>query len=562
MINTAITGADPFGQPNTPGSLYYRHPDYVARWWWREFNRVSYIGGREYYQPRRLSIEFWYPMSNTPTRTETGQLIIPQAVKQAYNSLLFRHNREQEWEFQNRHRRAHYFNPVRTTVNALVSHATKKGVTRDKDKSPELEEFWAGVDCERKSDIDAFMRDGLRWAQVGGIRWACVDVEAQAGADTDSDGDGKPYAYWVDPADIMDWSTDEEGIVWLKQFIGSEAARDWDGEIKPVHTFRVWKRDEMLEFRCDGVTGARLDEAPKVTANPLGRVPFEPLFSPARITESDFPDGEPLITDFAKAANSVYNYTSLLNDLAYKQAFSLLCVPDPNVNAIEIGTNTVLGWNSTAGAAPVYISPDAAQMTVLMALIVSTLGEMRQTFGTGRGRQEGSMQKSSAAALELESEDKRSILGDIASAAEDFEKRLATLVLAYKSGATKVTPDDVPHIQYSHDFDLQAFQDEINEFLSLRMVGLSPEVDLKLRTDLLGRKLAGMPPDDLQKLLASMQNVPAPIVQLPPPTGAAGLDRQALAPGAPLDGPPKSGQVVGKSGANQAPKPGQGNASP
>lgn len=542
---------DPLGQPSTVGSLYFRHPSYQDRFWWREFNRLSYVGGREYYKPRRLDIDFQYPVQ--PARNAQGQLVDAKAaaaqtmMTKGYYSLLFRHNREQEWEFENRRKRAHYFNFVRTGVNALISHSLKKGVTRTRGNA-DLDLFWGGVDLKRKQDIDVFMRVGLIWAAVYGIYWACVDVEPpEAGEDSD----GKPYAYWVNPLDIFDWATDDDGkILWLKKFVGGEAKRTWADPVQPVHQFQIWYPDKLETWQCNGLSGSdakKLEDRP----NPLGRVPFEPLFSPNRVDDSDFPDGEPLITDFAKGANSVFNYSSLLNEIAYKQTFSQLIVPGA-FDTLEAGTNTFFSWTPAgSNAEPKYISPDPRQADVLMALIQSTLEQMRQSFGIGRGRQEGSMQKSSSAALELESEDKRSILGDICGAGEDFEKRLAMLVLSYKSVGAKPTVKDLPHIQYPHDFDLQAFQDEINEFLSLRMVGLSPEVDLKLRTDLLSRKLAGMPPDELEKMLATMENVPAPVVQLPPPPGAAGLDRQQ--PG---------GQMVDKSKPNQAAKPGQGNGSP
>lgn len=534
---------DPLAQPSTPGSLYFRHPQYTERWWWREFNRLSYVGGREYYKPRRLDIDFQYPVQ--PTRNSNGQLVDARAaaaqamMTKGYYSLLFRHNREQEWEYENRRKRAHYFNPVRTAVNALVSHSLKKGITREQG-NVDLDLFWGGVDSGRKQDIDVFMRTGLIWAQVYGIYWACVDVEA---ADEPGEtSDGKPYAYWVNPLDIFDWSTDDDGkVLWIKKFVGAEAKRTWKDPIVPVHQFQIWYPDHLETWQCDGIAGTgqtQLADRP----NPLGRIPFEPLFSPQKIDESDFPDGEPLITDFAKGANSVYNYGSLLNEIAYKQTFSQLVVPG-SFDVLEAGTNTFFSWTPAGSSAePKYIAPDPQQANVLMALIQSTLEQMRQSFGIGRGRQEGSMQKSSSAALELESEDKRSILGDICGQGEDFEKRLAMLVLSFKNVGAKPSVKDLPHIQYPHDFDLQAFQDEINEFLSLRAVGLSPEVDLKLRTDLLSRKLAGMPPDQLEKMLETMKVVPAPMQ--------------------PLDGAGGNGQLVASKKGNGSPNPGKGNGGP
>lgn len=536
---------DPLAQPSTVGSLYFRHPNYVDRFWWREFNRLSYVGGREYYKPRRIDIDFQYPVQ--PARNSQGQLVDAKAAAaqamstKGYYSLLFRHNREQEWEFENRRKRAHYFNPVRTAVNALISHSLKKGVTRAQGNA-DLDLFWGGVDCKRKLTIDAFMRTGLIWAQVYGIYWACVDVE-QADEPGET-SDGKPYAYWVNPLDIFDWATDDDGkILWLKKFVGCEKERTWKDPVQPVHQFQIWYPDHLETWQCDGLSGSGQEKVDE-RENPLGRVPFEPLFSPQKIDESDFPDGEPLITDFAKGANSVFNYGSLLNEIAYKQTFSQLIVPGA-FDTLEAGTNTFFSWTPAgSNAEPKYIAPDPRQAEIMMALIASTLEQMRQAFGTGRGQQEASKQKSSAAALELENEDKRSILGDICGAGEDFEKRLAMLVLAYKSG-TPPTIKDLPHIQYPHDFDLQAFQDEINETLSLRAIGLSPEVERELRRGLVAKKFAGMPPDQLEVLLDSLDAV------VPPPAANAVVDKGGT-----------DGQMVDKSKPNQAAKPGQGNGSP
>jgi len=528
----AITGTP------RPGSLYYRHPRYDLTWWWREFGRVSYVGGREYHRPSLLSVDFQYPI--LAARNANGQLIDPNQkafsgiADDAARCLLFRHNREQSWEFENRRKRATYHNMVRPTVNSLVSHTLKKGVTRD-EGNPDLTTFWGEVDEDRSQDIDTFVRDGLRPVLTMGIMWACVDVQAAGGADPDADG--LPYAYWVSPLDIFDWSVDEDGeIEWLKQFVCLDLARTPRQQMKSGHRFRIWYRDHVEEY--DVVPGGggetRLPDRP----NPLGRVPFEPLYI-TRCDDTDFPDGEALVADFCKGANRVYNYGSLLDEIYYKQTFSWLCVPDPNVDVLQAGVNTVFGFNPQGTSAmPQYVSPDPEQARVLSEGILATMDQMKESLGTGRGTLGRSMQKSSAAAMELENEDKRSILGDIASAAEDFEKRLAVLVLAYRTSGIKASIADLPHIQYPQDFDLQALQDEINEVVSMRLLGLSPAVMLELRRQMVARKFAGMPPDKLAPLLDSLQNVEAP----------------------PVDTTSGTGQVTTKK-PNQAAPPGQGNGS-
>ena len=411
--------------------------EYLSRWWWREFNRLSYVGGREYSRPSRLTIEFDYPVQarnsdgTLALRNDQGQPVDVMSQRQTYPSLLFRHNREKQWEYENRRRRAHYHNIVATTINSLVSHALKKGVMRT--GNDEIKEFWKSIDCARKTDIDTFMRDGLRMAQVEGMMWACVDVEKVTPGETakGENPDGKPYAYWVNPLDILDWSVDEDGeIQWIKQFVYFEGERAPKEPIKPMHRFRMWYPDHVEEQDVDPKSGEEGEV--KTTKHTLGRVPFEPLYA-KRNHEAAFPDGEPLASDLAKSANAIYNYTSLLDEILYKQTFSWLAVPDKNVDAVQIGTNTVFGYSAISGGGkPEYVSPDPNQARVLMEAIIGELSRARQAFGIGQPT-DGSKQKSSAAALELENEDKRSILGDISASAQDFEHRLAGLFEAYRT---------------------------------------------------------------------------------------------------------------------------------
>lgn len=498
-------------RPNIPGNIAYRHPDYMSRWWWREFWRLSFVGGREYLRPSRISMDFQEPI--VIVRTPEGQLpTTTQATAYDVNnvavqSLLFRHNREKSWEFENRRKRAHYLNFIKPITRSLVAHATKKEPTRDGPDA--LKEFWKAVDDDRCQTIGDFVKEGSRWAQNMGIMWACVDQDPN-----DDDADGKPYVYWVNPLDIFDWGMTDDGddIAWIKQFVYTEQKRDWKDAVKPVYRFRVWDAEMVTTYEVQQHTGVETVVARRTHG--AGRVPFVPLFS-QEDKESVFPDGIPIMGDAAKLANAVFNYSSLKDEIGYKQTFSWLSIPDKNVDTIQIGLNTCFAYDPQAtNAKPEYISPDPAQAGVLQSFILDGITQLRQMLGVGRGRQEGSQQKSSADALELESEDKRSILGDIADEAEAFERRLAKLVMAYLGTSAKAQPDI--RIEYSDDYDLRSFTDEISEFLSFRNIGLSPEVDLKARQDLVRKHYSTLQPDELEALVATMTATtpePAPLPQ-------------------------------------------------
>ena len=146
------------------------------------------------------------------------------------------------------------------------------------------------------------------------------------------------------------------------------------------------------------------------------------------------------------------------------------------------------------------------------------------------------MQKSSGEAVALETEDKRSILADVAAAGADFEARLGGLLesmRAQKSGANLT-------IQYPTEFDVQAFADDVAEALSLQSVGMSPEIMLAIRKQLAGRKLAGLPADERQKLIDTLKATdPLPAK----PVDSANSDRQSVDPSNPNQaGPPGRGE--------------------
>ena len=115
-------------------------------------------------------------------------------------------------------------------------------------------------------------------------------------------------------------------------------------------------------------------------------MPWDPLFS-LRNEECTFPDGESLVADFCKGANSVYNYVSLVNELAYKQLFSWLVIPDKNVDTLQMGVNTAFGYDPQGtSAVPTYLSPDPEQARVIAESIEKEIEMARQSIGVGRGR--------------------------------------------------------------------------------------------------------------------------------------------------------------------------------
>lgn len=477
-----------------PSSLLYTNPVYRDRSWWREFGRISYLGGREYAEPANITIKnqtSTFIKNEVDGVTSTKELTNETSIA----SMLFRHERETESSYFNRRQRAYYNNVVRTAANALVSHALKLKPTR---KGDDLEQkFWSGVDPFRSMAMDKFVKRGAQMAEVQGIMWACVDQRP-----TKNGGDGIPYAYWVSPLDILDWDVDEFGnIIWLKQFGLVTTRRRYDEQAVHRFRFRIWERRGITTWETN-IQGGDVKNMGSVP-NEIGVVPFVPLYS-IREEDSLFPDGHARLGDFCKAANHCYNMGSLLAEICYKQTFSWMIFPSKDVDVLQTGTGSGLGWDAkeSGGAMPQFVSPDAEQARVLMETIRDVLEQARQGIALGRGRQEGSMEKSTAEALELESEDKRSVLQDIAEECQDFERRLVMMFNRYRN---KVDLDAQPTIAYQMRFDTRSFKAEIDEALAMEKLMLSPEVKLKLVEQLVGRKFDSLTEDEKQVLIKTLK---------------------------------------------------------
>jgi len=325
----------------------------------------------------------------------------------------------------------------------------------------------------------------------------------------------------------------------------TEQQRTWEDPITPVYRFRVWTKKDVTTYE---INGASQKQVVARRTHSAGQVPFIPLFS-QRDKESVFPDGIPIMADACKLANSVYNYSSLKDEIGYKQTFSWLAIPDKNVDTIQIGLNTCFGYDpERTPSAPQYISPDPEQARILMEYIASGIEQLRHMLGIGRGRQEGTMQTQSADALELESEDKRAILADIANEAQSFEVRLARQVMAYNTKSSMKADPEI-RIKYEEDYDLRSFTDEISEFLSFRDIGLSPEIDLLARQDLVRKHYSTLPPEALEKLV----NTLTAATPEPPPIPQAQLDG-AIRTGRPVDSEPAAAGANGPAPGAAKPK--------
>lgn len=481
------TGLHPLFAPAQPGDLRYKHPDWLWRYPTWEMARLAYVGGREFLEPRNIT----YPYIAYSKQQTTGadNLTTTKWVEQRLQipSMLVRHARESSSEFAARSARATYYNMVRPIINELCATALREEPTREGDA--QLTEFWGAADETRTQSLSAMLRAASPWAETLGIMHACVDVKTAADG-----GDGKPYLYWVAPIDILDWQVDDDGnYEWLKQFTRVERRRTFRGQVELVYRYRIWTKTDLTVIETDDkgsderIIGTR--------PHAFGAVPFIPLYS-QKDPDANCPHGIPRTGDMVRAAIRVFNLVSLLDEILAKQTFSQLCLPDPNVDEVEIGMSSAITYDGARGGEVKYISPDPEQARVLLEAIGSALEHIRSVVGVGRGRSESSKDQASGAALELEGEAKKTIVADVAASAEDFERRLAAFLTRIRTG----TPGEV-FVQYPREFDLRSFAATVADATSFTKLDVGPMAKRLELQNVVRKRFRNLPPDELDALI-------------------------------------------------------------
>lgn len=501
------------------------HTTYEAlRWHWR-FCELSYLGGREYLEP---DIE---QVSSAAVRTGTGEETSERLTvdRRAMKSFLFPHNREENYDYEQRRARAFYRNLTRPIVDTYAAHVMGAGIDRDAGATPALDAFWLDADL-RGSTADEFLRDGLVLAQVFGHAFCVVDMPRVAPADVRSVADKqalglRPYATWFSPLSVVDWETDRFGSLgWVRL-----VERDWrearggpGPQMKEKFVYRTWYADRwtLAEEGKDGHEGETVDEGP----NPLGRVPVEVLYAGRRPGDVN-PVGVSRIADIAFLNREVFNLDNMKQDLLYHQTFAFLTIPDPagRVSRADIGIHRAFGYDPAGGGPPSYVGPPTEYVTAIREEIADLVLQIRALAGLSRGVGEQSIAARSGDALLVETQDKTAMLRALSHEAEDFETRLAALVAAWEGA------EWTGHVRYGDDYQASALVEELDVALKYKDLGPPREASAEVLMLITRRLLRHLPERQLAAVLDAVKREAAepkepaapPPGFVPPPNGEA-----------------------------------------
>ena len=239
------------------------------------------------------------------------------------SGAIFSHVREDASDYNDRKKRACYFNYCQPIVDIYVSHLFKKPISRTSEGYQEaLETFWPDVD-RRGHDLASFMKEEVAVpCQVFGYMFVLVD-KPQYGPDILTRADEEalgalPYFCAISPQSVINWSVDRYGkFYWLRYVEDVAATDDPFGSGKKTRRFWTWTRTEWNhheEVKQEGGTLAVREVARGV--HNLGEVPVV-VFYNRRSKKYQVP-GVSAIQDIADINRSIINVCSLINEFLYR----------------------------------------------------------------------------------------------------------------------------------------------------------------------------------------------------------------------------------------------------
>lgn len=501
-----------------------RHPEYQANTGHWNFLESTYEGGRD-----------WFKDGN-----------------------IFRYVKEGDQEFKDRLGRCYRFNHTREVVDLLNKYLFKQSITRNTDDAPDsVKRFWERA-TKSGLGIDDFMRQGGRKSSISGRIGIVVDNNAPP-AGIASKADEKAagvytYAYIVSPAQLLDFGHDEHGeLDWVLLL---EVTRDdadpltSSGECR--NRWRLWTKTEwrLFEERKIGKTNKTKIVEVANGAHSLGEVP---VVLHDHIITDELYVAPSFIDDIAYLDRAVANYLSNLDAIIQDQTFSQLAMPAQNVLPgsdtakvlQEMGTKRVFLYDGEGGQAPMYLSPDVKQASMVLAMVNKIINEIYHTSGLAgeRTKEDNSIgiDNSSGVAKAYDFERVNALLQAKADSLEVTENRLARLVAKWNGEAV---PAERKLVTYPETFDTRGLYDEFDIAARLMLVEAPDEIRREQMKTVIDKLFPQVAKAIKQSMLASLKGWPIDPVQL------AGEMAKATAVPAPATANAAPGQgSVGKDGA-------------
>lgn len=423
---------------------------------------------------------------------------------------LWRHPQERRKGYDRRLERAVHLNHIRVVVDTYAASLYRKPWARPIEDLPSveqrmLEEFWSDAD-RLGTPIQEFAQRVFRRGLIFGTQAIVVDrwdgdvPEGGFSSLAEQNASGmRPYAFRLDPTDIIDWKQDEKGEfewVMVREY-HSQVREFYQKPTGPEELFRRWTREGWELYR---VTEKDPDKhAPDANKeyvytqlaegkHPCGKVPI--VFAYVGEQVEKLPIAESLIRDLAPLVRQLTNKISLVDEQIFQHVFNILVAPETVYDALQ-----QVDW-SVAGVLPMgpgeekpfYLAPDISQLEAIRTEIREL--EMSIRFLSGLGRlNEGSRTYVSGTSLAFQTIDKRALLETLGRSMGEAEREISRLALSWMG----MDPTLAPLPGFTVDLEPGEIEKVLTDGLRVIALGipLDSEAALENMTQAVHAHLAG-----------------------------------------------------------------------
>lgn len=411
---------------------------------------------------------------------------------------LYQHPREEKEIYDRRKERAadNHFPVSQLVADTYEGYTFQQEPTPDEKLDDTCLTFIERADLDGRRLVD-FAREVLRWAGGKGRVWACVDKPAfdvpdgitEVTAAMEAEAGVFPYAYLVQPEDVLDGYWEHGELTWLlvREMYrnASDPFSGSDCELKP--RWRLWDREKwtLIEpLYKEGVVTALVSTE---GYHNLGIVPFV-CFGTKEDTGFV---SKGLISDVAHLDKAAFNVCSLLDEILYAVTFPQLGIPYSGVlfnedglsaegkTILTMGLHSVIPYHTDSGA-PAYIAPPAGPAETLersikrvigLALSLALLdGEIGKPHADGDSGVEATAAASGVSKSYV---------------FEKLNRRLATISDTMEKGFTKLFKvvkcwqgedmEDLPPVpwDFPDNFEVRSVSQDISEAIALLGLGIN-----------------------------------------------------------------------------------------
>lgn len=399
-----------------------------------------------------------------------------------FKTNIFKYFREGDKEYEERVERAYRFNHTKEVVDLINKYLFKQAIQRAPGASDAVKSFWKHATSGGAS-INELAKQISKNCSIYGRIGVVVDRDRVQGdmitIKEAKEHKVRTYAYIVNPADMLDYSFDDNGD--LNWILIRESYRD-DGDpfgqpsLQLQTRYRLWTKHEWFLFTVESEKGRKDVRKVEQGTHGLGEVPV--VLADNFLSDEKYYSAS-LVNDIAYLDRAVANYLSDLDNIIQDQTFSQLVLPAQNVMAgtdeesqlFEIGTKRIFTYDAGgSNHGPEYISPDPSQAHLILDAVARIIREIYNSVGLASERTNKdnavSMDNSSGVAKAYDFERVNALLLAKADSLEIVENKIARLVALWNGEKA----EDQDFVVYPDNFDTRGLYDEFDIAARLMLV--------------------------------------------------------------------------------------------